>query len=94
VPVGVAPSPSRFDDDSPLRPTRACHGPTTRRQHAPCRVQSESVAYVEPRAAWTVTSCVEPCVPEKQATAERIAATVVTRPWLQHFRRMSRPSST
>src|SRR5260221_2447143 len=58
VPVGVVPSPSRWCADSPLRPTRARHGPRTRLPHS----RTTSVAVVE-RAAGAVTwiRCGQPC---------------------------------
>ena len=58
MPVGVVPSPSRWCADSPLRPTRARHGPRTRLPHS----RTTSVAVVE-RAVGAVTwiRCGQPC---------------------------------
>ena len=53
------PSPSRRFGDSPLRPTRAFHGPAAGFQQPASRRQSRSVAWVDDRLeAPTVISCV------------------------------------
>jgi hypothetical protein len=68
VPVGVEPSPSRLCADSPPRPSRASHGPATRRQHDPLRIHNDSDPLVACAGATTVTSCVELWGAAKQAT--------------------------
>ena len=48
-PMGVVPSPSRCEAESPFRPTCAFHGPATSRQHWPSRRQRRTAAVARER---------------------------------------------
>src|SRR2546421_6963677 len=82
--MGVVPSPSRWCDERPFRPTRAFHGPATLRQQPRVFVQSETDAYVVCGcAATTSTSWFE--LPAATGGAQLASAAVtakaaITRP--------------
>src|SRR5204862_576941 len=73
--MGVVPSPSRWCDERPFRPTRAFQGPATFRQQPRVFVQSETDAcVVRACEAATSTSCVE--LPAVTGGAQLISAAV------------------
>src|SRR2546421_237733 len=82
--MGVVPSPSRWCDERPFRPTRAFHGPATLRQQPRVFLQSETDAYVVCAcAATTSTSWFE--LPAATGGAQLASAAVtakaaITRP--------------